>query len=381
MDKYCLGIDVDKKSLKVCLALDNLSEIKVKGSRTFTNTLKGFTSLLDWVNKKCKSSFSAVLEATGVYHEELSYFLNSKQVKVHIVLPSLSKHYMRSLGHRSKTDQLDAKGLAYMGCQRHLNVWTAPSKSMVELRSLTRQVEALQQQRTIVKNQFEALSHAHTVHKAVLKSNKAILSSLEKQIDKLKKLIQETVEQDAVLSEKYELFSTLKGIGIMNFAVVVSETNGFELFYNQKQLTSYAGYDVIENQSGQRSGRTRMSKKGNSHIRRILHMAAWSAVTHQVAPFYQLYQRVFDRTRIKSKAYVAVQRKLLMMMYTLWKKNKMFDPDFNYEQKQVPSKKESSGKQICNTNSKKTVTLKKVTALDRLSSNQIAESLLFEQQI
>ena len=52
-------------------------------------------------------------------------------------------------------------------------------------------------------------------------------------------------------------------------------------FANQRQLVSYAagppgGYDVVENQSGNRSGKTRISKKGNSRIRRILHLPAFN---------------------------------------------------------------------------------------------------------
>ena len=114
----------------------------------------------------------------------------------------------------------------------------------------------------------------------------------------------------------------------MSFAVVAGETNGFTLFKNQRQLVCYASYDVIQNQSGAKTGKSRISKKGNSHIRRILHMAALSAVRNKVPIFYNLYQRVYERTGIKMKAYTAVQRKLLVIMYTLWKTEQKFDPEF-----------------------------------------------------
>jgi len=39
-------------------------------------------------------------------------------------------------------------------------------------------------------------------------------------------------------------------------------------FKNQRQLVSFAGYDVIENSSGKHRGKTKISKKGNAHIRR-----------------------------------------------------------------------------------------------------------------
>lgn len=115
----------------------------------------------------------------------------------------------------------------------------------------------------------------------------------------------------------------------MTFAVVVSETNGFTLFKNQRQLVSYAGYDVVENSSGSKVGKTRISKKGNTHIRRILHMAALSSINHQME-LNKLYSRVLQRSTIKMKGVVAVQRKLLVLIYTIWKSNTPFVS--NYQQ-------------------------------------------------
>ena len=130
------------------------------------------------------------------------------------------------------------------------------------------------------------------------------------------------------LKEKFKFFDTLNGIGLMTFTVIVTETNGFILFKNQRQLICYSGYDIIENQSGAKPRKTRMLKKGNTHIRRILHMSAFSAVNNNVTVFRNLYERVYDRASIKMKGYVAVQRKLLVTMYFLWKKDEAFDPNF-----------------------------------------------------
>jgi transposase len=47
-------------------------------------------------------------------------------------------------------------------------------------------------------------------------------------------------------------------------------------FPNQRNLVSYAGYDLVENQSGTRSGKTRISKQGNHRIRRVLHLPAFN---------------------------------------------------------------------------------------------------------
>ena len=82
---------------------------------------------------------------------------------------------------------------------------------------------------------------------------------------------------------------------------MVAQTNGFELFENQRQLVSYAGYAVVENQSGKKAGKTSISKKNNARIRRILYMPALCAVTHQEPSLKALYERVYTPTGIKMK--------------------------------------------------------------------------------
>src|SRR5205085_11951660 len=94
---------------------------------------------------------------------------------------------------------------------------------------------------------------------------------------------------------------------------------------------SYAGYDVIENQSGNHIGKTRISKKGNHHIRRILHLPAFNVVRYEVPPFLSLYNRTLERHHTKMKSYVAVQKKLLVIIYGLWKTNGTFNENYHKE--------------------------------------------------
>ena len=48
--------------------------------KTFSNTVKSFEALVMWVGKNSDSSITIrfVMEATGVYHESLAYFLDEK---------------------------------------------------------------------------------------------------------------------------------------------------------------------------------------------------------------------------------------------------------------------------------------------------------------
>ncbi len=113
----------------------------------------------------------------------------------------------------------------------------------------------------------------------------------------------------------------------------MAETNGFDLIRNKKQLSSYAGLDVKEKQSGTSvKGKPKISKKGNKHLRKALHMPALAAIRHDER-FKSIFARLVSVHGIKMKAAVAIQRKLLELMYTLYKKQEKYDMD--YLQKQI----------------------------------------------
>jgi hypothetical protein len=169
------------------------------------------------------------------------------------------------------------------------------------------------------------------------------LDLFEKQKQALRKRLEQMIAEDPVLKGKFEQICLMKGLGMQNLAVIVAETDGFTAFESAAQLVSYAGYDVVENQSSKRVGKTRISKKGNSHIRRALHFAAFNMVRYEVGNFVPFYNRIFERSKLKMKAYTAVQKKLLTIIYALWKKDQAFDP---YYQWTAPAAKTTVDKEL-----------------------------------
>jgi len=98
--------------------MDQLGIQKTVASRTFANSKKGFAEFEGWIvkNKKVPNAWLVLtMEATGVYHENLAWHFHAKSFNINIVLALNAKRYLQSLGLRSKTDQLDALGLACMG--------------------------------------------------------------------------------------------------------------------------------------------------------------------------------------------------------------------------------------------------------------------------
>lgn len=50
---------------------------------------------------------------------------------------------------------------------------------------------------------------------------------------------------------------------------------------NKRQLVSYAGLDIIQDQSEKLEKKTKLSKKGNSHIIKALYMPALSSIKYE----------------------------------------------------------------------------------------------------
>lgn len=338
--KYGVGIDMGKDKFHACLsAIDANGHIKIKATHHFANSPKGRTEFDRWCahHQQCKDvPIHYLMEATGVYYEHLALSLHQKGAHVCVVLPQKAKYYVKALGIKTKTDGVDAQALAMMVCQQRLEVWRPISRAMYELRQLTRQQADLQVFKTKVSNHLMSLEQGMYQAKEVKKQMTKLLAEIDQQISECEKLIAKAIAENAEWKRKVEQISVIKGVGLLTMAHLITETNEFALFENQRQLVSYAGYDVVENQSGKRVGKTRISKRGNSRIRHCLHMAALMVVRYEQRPFAGLYERVYERTKIKMKGYVAVQRKLLTLIYALWKKDEQYDGNFVSEgQKKV----------------------------------------------
>ena len=330
--KQNVGIDISKDDFKICF-YHQYEDFKqsIKGTRTFKNKLTAFGEFLKWVEKRRASELEVriTVEATGVYYEQLVHFLKDKtDYHISVVLPNKSKAYAKSHNIKTKTDRVDAKVLGLMGLERDLKQWEPLSPNLFIIRQLSRDRTSMTEEKIALMNKLHALNHSFHPNKTVIKRMMQRLKLIEKQLKQVDNDLKQVVEKDELLSERIEKVCEVKGLGFTTVVTIVAETNGFELFTSRAQLTSYAGYDVVENQSGTSiRGKGKISKKGNRHIRRALHFPALSARNYE-PQFKNLYERVLERTGIKMKACVAVQRKLLILIYTLFTKNIAYDSNY-----------------------------------------------------
>jgi transposase len=325
--KCGIGLDMAMETFDACISLiDHRQHVQIKSQCSFSNDKKGFDLFHRWVCKNIKLSLPLVylMEATGIYYEQLAWYLHSKKCVLSVVMPNKAKKYKESLGLKSKTDRIDARGLAQMACEQKCTEWRPLSDNIYRLRLITRQIQNIAEQSTVLSNQLHALSHAMLRDKDIEKMHRKQLALLKKNASVLKIKVREIIDSDPLIKQKFENICKIKGLGYQSLAVIVAETNGFAAFESAAQLVSYAGYDVVANESGKRIGKTKISKKGNSRIRRSLHFPAFNVIKYEVNTFKNLYLRVFDRSKLKMKAYTAVQKKLLTIIYALWKNDQPF---------------------------------------------------------
>lgn len=330
--KYSLGIDISSATFDSNLSvIDSDQKVKVVASHKFSNTLNGFAECHKWITKHWKQKdvrLTITMEATGVYYENCALFLFKKGYLVAVVLANKAKKYMQSTGLKSKNDKIDAKGLARMGAEQSLKFWEPMTEFFYQLRELTRQHQSLQEHRTVVLNQIHANENGMYINTMVMKQLKSLVGTIDKQIEATETAIEKQIGSNSEVENRVKKITKIKGLGILTLATLIAETNGFSLFTTAPQLVSYAGYDVVENQSGNHTGKTWISKKGNSRIRRALHMPALGVVRWEQTPFLNLYERTLEKHNFKMKSYVAVQKKLLVVIYALWKKNEEYDNNY-----------------------------------------------------
>ncbi|WP_417445305.1 IS110 family transposase [Joostella sp.] len=328
--KQCLGVDVSKKSLSLSLgALGSNLKKNFTSHPDIKNDISGFKILKAWLTKTVNNNvdFYILMEATGVYHQEVCHYLYNLGYKVCVMQSGRVKRYVQSLDQRSKTDALDSKMLSMLGLERELRLWEPPSKELQQLKSLSRERSSLLKDRTTEINRQGAIASSSYSNPKAAKRHKKRLQLINEQLAVIEQEMRDLVSEYPVLSKRIGHLESIPGVSFISAATVIGETLGFESISNAKQLTSYAGYDVVLRESGSFKGKTKISKKGNSHIRAVLHMPSMTCV--RCNPTLKcFYNRLKPNKSKPLVALVAVQRKLLILMYTLWKNEENYDSEF-----------------------------------------------------
>jgi transposase len=329
--KQAVGIDCSQEILDCSFgSLDSELLQDIQTPAKFNNDKSGFHKLVGWTEKRKVKGVDIVfvVEVTGVYHEKLAHFLIDKGYKVSVVLPNRTSNFFKTTTIKTINDPTSARMIAQFGIEKQLTLWKKPEPIYRRLKQLTRERVQLIDQRTVNKNQLHAeQSEAFPSVSSIKRMNK-LIALLNQQIEDIEDEIRTLLKSDAKLNRQIDNLCTVPGVALITAATVIGETNGFDLIRNKRQLVSYAGLDVIEKQSGTSvNHKRRISHKGNKHLRKALYFPAFTSIRYN-EHHKNHYANLVSKHGVKMKAAVSVQRKMLVLLYTLWKTEKPFDAEY-----------------------------------------------------
>lgn len=335
--KQCVGIDIAKDTFSVCLASMSVNqELIYQKQDTFSNDTNGYGKFDRWVSKHKIGNLPVwyVIEATGVYYENLAYHLSLSTSNISVLVPSRVKHFAKSLEIKTKTDLIDAKILAQLGLERKLDPWRIVSPKIRQLKQLSREYRINKADLNRLKNRLHAKQHSYGPDPGVLRRLKSKIRLLEHHCVSIECELKEIVAIDQALDKKIDQLISIPGLSFMTVVCIVAETNGFASIRNAKQLASFAGLDVVHYQSGKKLGKPKISKKGNRFIRHALYMPALAATLHNHS-MKVFYERIIVNKPSKKIGVTAVARKMLILAYVLWKNDEYFKTNVE-SQKHLP---------------------------------------------
>jgi len=137
---------------------------------------------------------------------------------------------------------------------------------------------------------------------------------------------------DALLRESadYQALRKIPGIGPIIALTILAEAGDLRRFRHHRQFLKFCGLDLSTQQSGQYRGRTRLSKFGNSRLRRTLWIAGQVAIRQRENGFRHKFERYIARDRdnpdLRRKALTAITAKMARVVHAVIKSGSDYRP-------------------------------------------------------
>lgn len=301
-----IGVDVAKDTLVSCIC-------GVSKPQSVANEER---AIKRWLHTLPQRTVIA-MESTGRYHQSLARLAHQAGLRVYVLNARDVYFYAKALGARGKTDPLDAQVIARYVAEHHesLHPWSPGTPAQAGVQELLQRRARVAVWRSCLR---QTLAGMQTLAPAVLQ--------LDKQFDELLRCIDREVQ--ALLDSEPELrqgsavLQSICGIGPQSAAMLAALLSRVK-FANADALVAYSGLDPRPCDSGTRSGRRRLSKRGSPILRRQLYLAALAATRSKaLGPVYQaLRAKGFKSTQ----AVVILARKLLRIAWAVWKSREPFD--------------------------------------------------------
>jgi len=319
-----IGIDVSKNKLD-CMWVRDLEAGKVK-PKVFPNRLDQYPELLRWLERNTGESpdgLNVYLEATGIYHEPVAYWLHEQGVQVHVLNPAQVRAHAKGMGVRNKTDRKDSMMLARYGIERAPRRWQPEPPEVRELKHLLSRLEALEEDMQREENRLEKAQFREDT--LAQESIDNVLQALREEHRRLEQQIDDHFDAHNHLKQDRALLESIPGIGRVLSASMAAALRS-RAFTSARQAAAFHGLVPVQEESGTSLRRPpRLAKTGSGRMRKALFMAAVVATRHN-PDVRRHYQRLLKRGKTKMSAIGAAMRKLLHIAFGVLKSQTPYQP-------------------------------------------------------
>ncbi|MDT3776924.1 transposase [Nitrospira sp. MA-1] len=304
-----VGVDVAKDAVMVACAESCFPVQSVPNQRG---------SLRAWL-KSLPAGSRIGLESTGAYHELLADLAQAYGHTVFLLNPLDTRHYAKAMGTRAKTDWVDAELIARLIAQEHtrLRAYTPPTANQRKLDRLIRRRATIVRLKGTLKQTMRHLSgFAHEL--------KAVMGKMDALLAKIDATMAALAACSPHHQEAQQRLQTIVGVGPL---VGISLTNTLERvpFRKADAFVAFIGLDPRANDSGHKTGRRRLSKRGPAELRRLLFNAAMSAIKTTVwKPIYESYRTQGWST---TASLVIIARKIARAAWSIHHYRTTFHPE------------------------------------------------------
>jgi len=292
-----VGIDVSKDQLDVAVRPDG-EYFKV------SNNESGITELIKRLRKLRPERI--VLEPTGGYEADVVHAMSVAKLPVVVINARFIRDYAKSIGHRAKTDAIDAGVLARYGEANQPEIRPLKDEHLRELEAhVTRRRQLVDMRSAELKRKLQA-------RPSVRKNVETVIAFLDEQINDVDNDIDKLIQSSDLWRDGDAFLQSTPGVGDVMSRTLLALVPELGTLSRQK-ISSLVGVAPLNNDSGRRDNRPRRTWGGRAPVRAVLYMAA------NVASRYNPVIRAFrERLQAKGKptkvVLVACMRKLLTIL-------------------------------------------------------------------
>jgi transposase len=142
----------------------------------------------------------------------------------------------------------------------------------------------------------------------------ATLLHLQERLGELTKLLTDLCKATRV--EDLKILRSIKGVGPNTAVPFLAEAGEVKNYTSHKKLIAYAGMDPSVHQSGKFIGMSKLSKRGNRHLRRAIYLMTASVVS-QNAFFKAYFLKRKKEGLAPQKALFATAHKLIRVIFAM----------------------------------------------------------------